>query len=259
MKKLISLLMILVFTLMLVSCGEGGTKTPIKAELENKEVERITITNARYAGRYTIIDKKSMQRFVSYLEKVDPVEKSPGLEPDFIFEVYSGNENLGTYKYIAGVTDSDEGNLMDMNGKMYRVTRNIEDIFMKRLMKKNDLKNVPEYYTSLINTIIEKAEIKPGSTVVVDIGKDYAVTKSITSVEQQSILESVKAKDIKIIFPTKEKKYDYSIEIKTGKYGNTSSESVVTVKTNDLAKKPIRYEISGNYKKGDWEFHIKYK
>ncbi|MEF9935112.1 MAG: hypothetical protein RR898_08650 [Clostridium sp.] len=259
MKKIISLFMILVFTLMLASCGGSVDKTEVKSELENQEVERITITNARYAGRYTIIDKKSMDRFVSYLEKVKPAEKSPGLEPDFIFEVYSGNENLGTYKYIAGVTDSEEGNLMDVNGKMYRITRNVEDIFMKRLMKKNDLKNVPEYYTSLINKIIEKAQIKPGSTVVVDIGKDYAVTKSITSVEQQSILESVKARDIKIIFPTDDKKYDHSIEIKTGKYGNTSCEAVVTVKTSDPAVKPIRYEVSGNYKSGDWEFHIKYK
>lgn len=256
MKKTLTLIGIIIFTVLLSSCG-GTNAVEVKKALENAKVERITITNTRHDGRYTIIDKKSMERFKGYIEKAKIATEDPELEPDFLFELYDGDKSVGSYKYIAGVTDSDKANLIDLNGKLYRISRSIEDIFMKRLMKKNDLKNVPEYYISLLSTIIEKEGIKEGSKVVADIGKDYAVTKSITSVEQKSILNSVKAKDVVISFPTEDKAFDYKIEIRTGKYNDKSSEAIVTV--SDKTGKSTKYEVSGNYKNGDWEFHIKFK
>lgn len=256
MKKTLSIIGILIFTMILSSCG-GSSAVEVKKALQNQEIERITITNTRYDGKYTINDKKSMERFTGYIEKAKIAEVDPELEPDFVFQLYNGEKNVGTFKYIAGVTDSKEANLMDMDGKLYRISRNIEDIFIKRLMKKNDLKNVAEYYISLLTTIVEKEGVKEGSKVVADIGKDYAVTKSITSIEQKSILNSVKAKNVDISFPTEDKAFDYKIEIKTGKYNDKSSEAVVTVA--DKTGKSTKYEVSGNYKKGDWEFHIKFK
>ena len=256
MKKTLALIGIMIFTVLLSSCS-GTSAVEIKKSLQNAQIERITITNSRQDGRYTIIEKKSMDRFKGYLEKAKVAKEDPELEPDFIFELYDGEKSIGPYKYIAGVTDSDQANLIDMDGKLYRISRNIEDIFMKRLMKKNDLKNVPEYYISLLSTIIEKEGIKEGSKVVADIGKDYTVTKSITSIEQKSILNSIKTKKVIISFPSEDKAFDYKIEVKTGKYNNNSSEAVVTV--TDPNKKVTKYEVSGNYKKGEWEFHIKFK
>ncbi|KMT22918.1 hypothetical protein [Clostridium cylindrosporum] len=257
MKKTISIVAILIFTILLSACSGGGSAVEIKKAMQNAQIERITITNARYAGRYTIIDKKSMERFKGYIEKARIAKEDPGLEPDFVFELYDGTRSVGNFKYIAGVTDSSEANLIDMNGKLYRISRSIEDIFMKRLMKKNDLVNVPEYYISLISTIIKKHGMKEGSKVVADIGKDYSVTRSITSVDQKSILNSVSANKISVNFPTDSKNFDYSIEVKTGKYNNTSSEAVISVR--DKEGKVTKYEVSGNYKSGDWEFHIKFK
>ncbi|MEG0371335.1 MAG: hypothetical protein RR645_03475 [Clostridium sp.] len=257
MKKIIRFLGIMLFVVILSSCSNSGADSKIGKDLSSKAVDRVAITNARYAGRYTISEKKGMDRFVSYLQKAKIATEDSGLDPDFVFDIYSGDVSLGKYKYIAGLTDSDKANLIDMNGKLYRVSRSIEDVFMKRLMKKNDLKNVPEYYISLINTIIEKTQIPGGSKIVADIGNDYAVTKSITSVEQESILKSINDRGITVTFPSEKEKYSYSIEVRTGKYSNTSSEAIVTVRGKE--QKVTKYEVSGNYKSGDWEFHIKFK
>lgn len=242
----------------LSSCSGGGNAPEIKKLLQDKDIERVTITNSGYAGRYTIKDKKSMDRFKGYIEKAKVVSKNPELEPDFLFELYDGENSVGTFKYIAGITDSDTANLIDMDGRLYSISRNIEDIFMKRLMKRNNLKNIPEYYVSLIGTIIDKQEIKAGSKVVADIGGDHSVTKSITSVEQKSILDSIGRKNIEVTFPIEGKEFDYKIAIKTGKYNSTSSEAIVTV-TETESGKATKYDVSGNYKNGDWEFHIKFR
>ena len=256
MKKVILSLGILL-TLLLTSCSSGKSATEVKNSLQNQNIDRISITNTRHEGRYTITDAKSIQRFTGYIEKAKVAKEDTGLEPDFVFEIYNPEKSVGTYKYIAGVTDKDEANLIGLNGEKYRISRNIEDIFIKRLMKKDNLENVPEYYTSLINTIIEKQGIKEGSKVVADIGKDHAVTRFITSVEQESILDSVKSNGIKVSFPKEGEAFDYKIEIKTGKYSNTTCEAQVEVKT---PKETVnKYEVSGNYKKGNWEFHITYK
>lgn len=257
MKKTLPLVIVIMITMLFSSCSSGKSAVEIKKSLQNAKVERITVTNARYAGVYTIKDDKSMERFKGYIEKAKIAEKDPELEPDFMFDLYDGDKSLGKYKYIAGVTDSDQANLIDMNGKLYRISRNVEDIFMKRLMKKNDMKNIPKYYISLLSTIMQKHNMKSGSTVVANIGKDYTVTKSITSVEQKSILNSINVNNIAVKFPTEEQKYDYSIEVKTGKYTDKTSEAIVTVKDKD--NKTTTYEVSGNYKKNDWEFHVKFK
>lgn len=255
MKKLIVLL-IFISMLILSSCSGGESAEEVKKTLQNKHIERITITNSGYAGKYTIKDQKSMERFLKYLEKAKVAKENPNLTPDFIFEIYGGENNIATYNYIAGITDSDEANLIDKDGKLYKISRNVEDIFLKRIMKKNKLEHVPEYYVALITKIVEKQNIKEGSKIVADIGSDLSVTKSITAVEQRSILNSINKDNIKVMFPDENKAADYKIVIKTSKYDSTSCEAKVTV--TDKKNKATRYEVSGNYKGGSWEFHIKF-
>lgn len=255
MKKLLAFIFIVLFVFS--SCSSGENATEVKKALQDKKVDRITITNSGYAGKYTIKDNKSTERFIGYLEKTKVATVNPNLTPDFIFDIYNGENTIATYKYIAGVTDSDQANLIDEKGKIYKVSRNIEDLFLKRIMKKNNLKNVPEYYISLITQIIEKHNIKEGSKVVADIGGDTSVTKSITSVEQRSILNSISKNKIQVMFPSENKTADYKIAIKTDTYKNSSSETKITV--TDKNNKATRYEALGNYKHGEWEFHIKFR
>lgn len=255
MKKLM-VLFILMFTIILSSCSSGESAEEVKKTVQNKKIERITITNSGYAGKYTIKDKKSTERFLGYLEKAKIAKEDPKLKPDFLFELYDEENKIATYNYIAGITDSDQANIIDEKGKIYRVSRNIEDIFLKRIMKKNKLENVPEYYIALITKIVEKQNIKKGSKVIVDIENDLSVTRAITSVEQKSILNSINEDNVTVMFPDEKKSTDYKIVIKTGKYNNTSCETKVTV--TDKSNKSTKYEVSGNYKNGAWEFHIKF-
>jgi hypothetical protein len=252
-----SIFFVLIFTLFFSSCSTSRINPALKGLFQDKTIERIAITNSRYAGRYTIIDKKSMERFKNKIIRASEATVDSKLEPDFIFDFYDETKKLATFKYIAGVEDEKIANLIDENGKLYHVSTSVEDEFMKRLMKRDDNKNIPEYYISLINLLIEKSGIKPNNTVIVDIRKDYMVTKSLTSMEQKSILDSIDKKGIKIKFPGEVDKADYTIKIKTNKYTDTSVDTTASV--IDKYNVAVKFVIKGNFEDGSWSYHIRFK
>jgi hypothetical protein len=253
-KKLTIILSTILVTIMLTSCSGGAAQNSLKAIFENNQVERIAVTNSRYAGRYTIIDKKGIERFKNRILKSDEAKVENKLEPDFTFEFFDETKKLVTFKYIAGINDKETANLIDENGKLFHVNTSIEDDFMKRLMKREENENIPEYYISLIGRLIEKSGAVKDNTVIVDIGKDYTVTRAITSVEQKSILDSIDQHDVKVKFPGEVDKWDYTIKVRTNKYTDTYSEAVGTITDNrNISQK---YQIVGDFKKGKWTYHI---
>lgn len=258
MKKIATLLILILIGISLSSCvGDKANPSMIKMGLKDKSMQRIAITNNRYAGRYTIIDKKSIDSFTKLILNSKDAKVDSKLEPDFIFEFFDETKNVATFKYIASIEDNKTANLMDTNGRLYRVSTSIEDAFMKRLMERDNLKNIPVYYISLIKLLIEKTNINKGDTIVVDISKDYVVTRSITSVEQRSILNSIDSKGVSIVFPNEVKQWNYIIKINTSKYTDDTSNTVASIidKNNNATK----YEIVGTYENGGWNYHIKYK
>lgn len=258
MKKITTIVILVLMGISLSSCiGDKANATLLKMGLKDKSMQRIVITNNRYAGRYTIIDKRSIDDFTKLILNSKDATVDSKLEPDFIFEFFDETKNVATFKYIVGIDDNKTANLIDTNGKLYRVSPSIEDGFMKRLMKRDNSQNIPEYYISLIKLLIEKTNIKKGDTVVVDISKDYVVTRSITSVEQKSILDSIDSKGARIVFPNQVKHSNYTIRIDTSKYTDDTSNAIASV--TDKNNAVTRFEIVGTFGNGDWNYHIKYK
>lgn len=258
MKKITTILIVILLTLTLTSCvGDQINPRLIKMGLRDAKLQRITITNNRYAGKYTIIDDKSIADFTKIILNSQDATIDNKLDADFIFEFFDETRSVATFKYIAGIDDKNTANLIDSDGKLYKVSTSIEDQFMKRLMKRDTSKNVPDYYISLIKLLVEKAGVRTGDTVVVDISKDYVVTRSITSVEQKSILDSIDINSAKIMFPSETNKWNYLVKINTTKYTDDTSNATASI--TDKNNITTKFEIIGTYESGSWNYHIKYK
>ena len=257
-KRILIAIATFLIAVSLTACIGDKVNTKIVAMgIKDQSMQRIAITNSRYAGRYTIIDKKAIENFTRIILNAADANKNSYLEPDFIFEFYNNENNIVNLKYIAGINDDTIANLIAPDGKMYHVNTSIENEFMKRLVKGNNSKNIQEYYISLIELLIGKISIKSNEVVVVDISKDYVVTRSITSIEQKNIIDSVQSK-ANIKFPSEAKAYNYSIEINTGKYSDETTDAEITI-TNRKNKTNEVYIVAGIYENGEWNYHIKYK
>lgn len=161
------------------------------------------------------------------------------------------------FNYVASVDDKDVVNLTDEKGALYHVDTSVENEFLKRIMRKTTSKNVPEYYISLLELMIEKTNVAQNSTIVVDITKDYTVTKGILSVEQKRILDSVDKRGIKVKFPKEVSTYNYYIKINTTSYTDDSAKAAITVK--DKLNTETKYNLEGKYDNGKWSYFIRYK
>ncbi|MCX7884042.1 MAG: hypothetical protein N2448_03310 [Caloramator sp.] len=255
MKRVVALLIIIPF--LFTSCM-GRKKNPALTNLRiDKDIERITVMNNKYAGKYTIIDKKTIERFSNIILEAKDAKSDSTLESDFTFDFYSESKCVVSFKYIAGIEDENTANLYDDKGRSYHVDNSIEDEFINRLMKKGSFKHVSEYYESLLSLIFEKINIKNGQIAAVDIKKDFLVTKYITSLEQKKMIENIDNKGITVKFPKESEKYDYYILIDTRKYNDNTCKTYVTV-TDSLGSKVI-YVLEGNYTNSKWSYYIKYK
>jgi hypothetical protein len=257
MKKISTIIVCILIAINLTSCiGNKVNPNLVALGLRDKSMQRVAITNNRYAGRYTIIDKKTITSFSNVVLNASDATIDNKLDPDFIFEFYDDTRNVATFKYIAGIDDKKTANLIDSNGKLYHVSTSIENLFMKELMNRNDTQNVAGYYISLIKLLIQKANVNNNDVIVADISRDVVVTRSITSIEQKNILDSIASKG-KIVFPNETQKYNYYIKINTSEYTGTSVTAVAAV--TDKNNLTIKYEIVGTYEEGGWNYHIKYK
>lgn len=256
MKKIF--LVLLILPLILSSCrGKSPTEKALREPLEGAHIDRIIITSTRNAAKYTIVDSKSISRIKSTIEKGRDAKEDMKLEPDFTFQFYDGRKEIMFFNYIAGVNDKDIVNLIDDKKTLYHIDTSIENEFLKRIMRKTTSKNVPEYYISLLELIIEKTNVAQNSTVVVDITKDYTVTKGILSVEQKRILDSVDKRGIKVKFPKEVETYNYYIKINTTSYTDVSSKTIVTVK--DKTGSETKYNLEGKYDGKRWSYFIRFK
>lgn len=256
MKKVIPLLLLV--SLIFTSCmGRSKNQNILGTGLDNADIERITVTNNKFAGKYTIIDKKIIERFKNIVLDARDAAVDSKLEPDFTFDFFGETSKIASFRYTAGIDDKGTANLVDDKGRLYNIDTSIEDEFISRLMKKDGNKNVPEYYESLISRIFEKTGVGDGTTVIVDITKDYLVTKSMTSVEQKRMLDNIDRGGVNIKYPGEVDKYDYYIKVDTRKYNDTACKAIVTVTDKNNVK--VTYNIEGTYTNDSWSYFIKFK
>lgn len=258
MKKIICCIMVFMLVFLTSCSNDKATENKFKQVFGNSVIDRIVITNTRYSGRYTIVDKSEIDRLKNKVIKSSKASVDDKLDPDFTIEFYSNIKKIASFKYVAGITNKKTVNLIDENKNIYHIDNSIEDEFMKRLSKKNNGNNISDYYISTISLLIDKSGAKSGAVVAVDISKDVYVTNSITSVEQKRIIDSINKENIKVRFPNEVQKYDYMIKINTSKF--LDDKSVADVSVQDVKNNmTIKYHIEGTYSKNKWNYFITYK
>lgn len=204
--------------------------------------ERIIITSTRLSGRYTMFDASSIKRFLNKIYEAKDITAETKFEPDFFIEFYDSNKKVATFKYIAGITDETQPNLIDEDGNRYYVDNSIEDEFIKRIMKKEMFKGAKEYYVSLLEDVIERIPKKGigNNKVFIDINKDYMVTKYLTSVDMFNIFDSIKNNSVEIV--DRIDKADYVVTIVTNTYNDTKVVANVVIKNKNNVVQRLLYE-----------------
>lgn len=252
------LLCCIFMSMILTSCvGTKVNQAMAEYGLESAELSRVNILSTRYAGKYTLIDKRSMNRVRNVVIKARDAKIDTKLQPDFIFDFFDDTDKLASFKYIAGIDDSDTANLIDEDGHLYHISPSVENEFLKNILKTSNAKNIPEYYESLIEKLLDNDMVKDGSTVVVDISRDDNVMKSILSVDQKEILDTIDKKSIKVMYPGETENWDYTIKIITKKYSGTECQTTAYITGKDDVSKG--FSIVGTFKEDVWEYFITFK
>lgn len=258
MKRIVAFLLIAA-SLCLSACSNRSVNPDIAKlpDFQGTTMDRLVITNSRYAGKYTIATKNTINNIKKQILKAKGNAEDSLLEPDFVFEFYSGSKKVAVFYYTAKINDNGIANLKDENGNLYHISTDIEQSFMKRIMRSDDRENVPAYYTSLITRLLDKTGASSGDVVVVDISSDDSITKSMTSIEQKHLLDSIPDKGVILKFPSEVEQWNYCITIHTTQYNDDSCKVTVTI--DDVANSTsIKYSVQGDYE-SEWEYHIQYK
>lgn len=243
----------------MTSCSKLGYQNPKIAEKLKKDIayQRIIITSTRLAGRYTIFDDGAKKRFISKIYKAKDLSKDTELEADFIIDFYDSNKKVASYKYIANISEEDEVNLIDEDGNKFHINSDIEDEFIKRIIKKEMYKDASTYYIAILENVISKIQEndKGNLNVYIDIINDTMVTRFLTATQVENVFKTIEKNNVKIV--NSEKDAEYILVVKTSIFNQDKTESTVTIKNKSGQKQQLLY--SGKKSNDKFEFHIKYK
>lgn len=255
MKRKISILLLLVLLSSIMSSCSGNKINPeiAKTGLDKESIQRINIINSRSGQKYIFSQERGRERFKNLALHAVQVKEGTTLEPDFIFDFYSETKKVASFKYIAGIDDEDAANLIDENNNFYHIDSSVENEFFKRMIRGSEDKYVTEYYTSLVDKVLEKLPRKNNAVVVVDIRKDYMVTRSLISVSQKRILDSIDVKGFEVRYPGETEKPDYYMTIDTRSYSASQRRAKTTVSVKDINNVTVKFDLELTE---DGNFHI---
>jgi hypothetical protein len=253
-KKIIFLMLLALINTMFTACSRNKANPNMeKAGLGKEKIQRINIVNSRSNQKYTFSQERSKERFQNIVLRAVEVTEDTKLDPDFIFDFYSETKKLGSFKYIAGIDSKDVANLIDEENRLYHIDSSIENEFFKRMIKARQDDFVPQYYTSLIQKILEKLPPKSNTRVVVDIRKDTIVTGSLISVNQKRILDNITKSGFEVKYPGEIEKPDYFITVTTKSYNASKKIADAVVSVTDVNNVKVGFSVKLTQ---DGNFHI---
>jgi hypothetical protein len=225
--------------------------------IKENRVDKIVIQNVRDSGfRFIVTDDKAINDIYKILSEGSEVSKKSSLEPDYVFEVYIGEE-VNKYQYVVGANKSDTGNFYNED-KAFSVPKNLEDTIMQNLSfirKPREFEYI--YYQSILKAIENKKDILSNSNKVgIDINGDTDCLKYVFSVE----LEQFK-KDLNKILPSgalvnnNSEDFDTVIKVKNRGYSSTIFKTLITV-DNKKDKSFDSYYIIAEYNYKDWDIKV---
>lgn len=224
---------------------------------ENK-VEQIVIQSTRDSGfRFIVTDKKTIRELYDILSTAKyGIEKS-SLEPDYIFEIHQGPEEVRKFNYITGLEKKDTGNFYD-GDNVYVVSKRIDNDIVRNLWNLRKPKEFEKvYYTAILNMLqTYNKDINKDGRIGINLSEDIDVAKYIFSTD----LEKFKA-DLNFVINGAElvkqnkDEYDILITVKTLGYKADKYRSMITV-YNKKDKSEQKYYSGCKHENGEWNIRV---
>ena len=225
--------------------------------IKQNRVDKIVIQNVRDNGfRFVVTDNKAIDDIYKILADGSEVSKRSSLDPDYIFEVYIG-EDVKEYQYVVGDNESDTGNFYNED-KAFSVPKNLENTIMQNLSfirKPRDFQYI--YYQSILKIIENKKDsLSNANKVGIDISGDVDCLKYVFSVD----LEEFK-KNLNKVLPNvglvnkNSEDFDTVIKVKNRGFSSTIFKTLITI-DNKKDKSFESYYILAQYNYKDWDIKV---
>lgn len=262
--SIIVLTALLTVSMMLSGCtfiNNLEVKVNLKNEqfeyIKQNKVDKIVIQNVRDSGfRFVINDSKAIDDIYNLLSGGSEVSKKSSLDPDYIFEIYVGDEVI-KYNYVVGANERGTGNFYD-DDKAFSVSKNLENTIMQNLSvirKPTDFNYI--YYQSILKVIENKKDVlSNGNKVGLDISEDTDCLKYIFSVDLEDFKKSLNKTlpNIDLVNNNSED-FDTIIKVKNRGYNSTIFKTLITV-DNKKDKSFESYYITAEYNYKDWDIKV---
>ena len=262
-KFIFVILSVLLTTIMLSGCTFVDNME-VKMNLRNEKfdymkentVDKIIIQNVRDSGfRIIVSDSQAINDIYTSLAKGKIAKEKTTLNPDYIFEVWMGDE-VKKYDYVVGSNSRGVGNFYD-DEYAFSVPKNLENTIMQNLSfirKPRDFQYI--YYQSILKVAEAKKDSISDLKVGIDISGDTDCLKYVFSNQ----LEEFK-KNLKKILPNSDivdnnsKDFDVIITVNNRGFSSKIFKTLISVE-NKIDKSLEKYYISAEYNLKTWDINI---
>ncbi|AVK49118.1 hypothetical protein AXY43_14495 [Clostridium sp. MF28] len=256
--------LVLVSSMMLSGCSFIDN-IEVKMNLKNQQfdyikqnkVDKIIIQSVRDSGfRFVVNDPKAIDDIYKILSDGSEVSKKSSLDPDYIFEVCTGDE-VRKYQYVVGANEHGTGNFYD-DDKAFSVPKNLENTIMQNLSfirKPRDFNYI--YYQSILKVIDKKKDsLSNGNKAGVNISGDTDCLKYIFSVDLEDFKKSLnKTLPSVDLVNNNYEDFDTIIKVKNRGYNSTVFKTLITV-DNKKDNSFESYYVTAEYNYKDWDIKI---
>ncbi|WP_302480559.1 hypothetical protein [Clostridium beijerinckii] len=225
--------------------------------IKQNKVYKIIIQSVRDSGfRFVVNDPKAIDDIYKILSDGSEVSKKSSLDPDYIFEVCTGDE-VRKYQYVVGANEHGTGNFYD-DDKAFSVPKNLENTIMQNLSfirKPRDFNYI--YYQSILKVIDKKKDsLSNGNKVGVNIAGDTDCLKYIFSVDLEDFKKSLnKTLPSVDLVNNNYEDFDTIIKVKNRGYNSTVFKTLITV-DNKKDNSFESYYVTAEYNYKDWDIKI---
>lgn len=259
------LTVLLCLSTMLSGCGFIDN-LEVKMNLKNNQfdyikqskVDKIVIQSVRDSGfKFVVKDDKAIEDIYNILSKGSQVSQKSTFDPDYIFEVYIGDE-VRKYNYVVGDNEHNVGNFYDENNA-FSVPKNLENTIIQNLSfirKPRDFNYI--YYESILKVIeTKKDSLSNQNKVGIDIREDIDCLKYIFSVDLEDFKKKLSKTlpSVGLINTGDNDNFDTIIKVKNRGYNTTNFKTLITV-DNKKDKSFENYYVTAEYNYKDWTIKI---
>lgn len=249
--------------LLLIIISMTGCQSLLKLTYQNEDFEwvkpenlaKVVIQSTRDIGfRFVVTDIDTIDELYESLSAALPVDEVSGLEPDYIFEFTTYENEVLKYYYTTGIGSQESGGNFYNDDKIYVVLNRIDNSLIKNvfaLRKPQDF--FSGYYGSILQAVERVQEDFADKSIGVMINEDKEMLKFQMSHEILDFNLELNKMGVHPVYTDREQ--DLVMNIKTQGYKTSLFKGVVELRDNQK-KRNSRYYILSEYVDDQWKTQV---